>query len=317
MVQFGFLSSKFSKTYLFAIVQAFFVTILWSSSWVIIKFGLEEIPPLIFAGLRYLLGAMILLTLILSNKENRRSLVSQTGNWWLLIILYGCIFIAVTQGGQFIALNLLPAITVSFALNLTPIVVVFLSIGLLKEVPSVTQILFFLIALIGVIFYFYPIELSIELLGFLVLSVLILANAFSSILGRSINRTEIASPVVVAGVSMLIGAIIMLVAGLAFEGIHIILSLSPISILYIIWLGIINTALAFAIWNKVMQKLRAMDLTIINSTMLPQIVVLSIIFLGELPILKEWLGLFLIVISTLLIQLSQARRESKDLTPSS
>jgi len=107
------------------------------------------------------------------------------------------------------------------------------------------------------------------------------------------------------------------VAGLAIEGIHIILSLSTVSILYIIWLGLVNTALAFTIWNKAMQRLRAMDLTIINSTMLPQIVVLSIIFLGELPILKEWIGLFLIVLSTLLIQLSQARRESKDLAPSS
>ena len=316
-MRFGFLSRKFSKSYLLAIAQAFFVTILWSSSWVIIKFGLEEIPPLLFAGLRYLLGAVILLTLIISNNENRRLLASQTNNWWLSIGLYGCIFIAITQGGQFIALNLLPAITVSFALNLTPIVVVFLSIGLLKEVPSVTQILFFLIAFIGVIFYFYPIELSIELLGFLVLSVLILANGFSSILGRAINRTETASPIIVAGVSMLIGAIIMLVAGLAIEGIHIILSLSTVSILYIIWLGLVNTALAFTIWNKAMQRLRAMDLTIINSTMLPQIVVLSIIFLGELPILKEWIGLFLIVLSTLLIQLSQARRESKDLAPSS
>lgn len=317
LARFGDIIKQFSKAHLFAISQAIFVTILWSTSWVIIKFGLEEIPPLIFAGLRYLLGAVILLTLILFNKENRSSLVSQTNNWWLSIGLYGCIFIAVTQGGQFIALNLLPAITVSFALNLTPIIVVFLSIGLLKEVPSSSQILLFIIALIGVIFYFYPVNLSIELLGFLVLSVLILANALSSILGRSINRTETTPPIIVAGVSMGIGSIIMLALGIAIDGFQIILSLSILSILYIIWLGVVNTALAFTLWNKAMQKLRAMDLTIINSTMLPQIVLLSIIFLGELPVLKEWIGLFLIVISTLLIQLSQARRESKVLNPSS
>lgn len=61
-----------------------------------------------------------------------------------------------------------------------------------------------------------------------------------------------------------------------------------------------------------MQKLRAMDMTIINGTMLPQIVILSIFFLGETPILKEWLGLILIVISTLLIQLSQAKKNSNE-----
>ncbi|UCG00861.1 MAG: EamA family transporter [Candidatus Heimdallarchaeota archaeon] len=304
------LSRHFSKDHLIAIAQAFFVTILWSSSWVIIKFGLEEMPPLIFAGLRYLLGAVVLFVLIFSNKENRKSLTTQTKHWWVLIGLYGCIFITVTQGGQFIALNLLPAITVSFALNLTPIVVIFLSIGILKEVPSSMQIFLFLITVIGVVFYFFPINLTIELLGILVLCLLISANAFSSILGRAINRTETASPLIVAGVSMAIGSIIMLICGIAIDGIQIIFSLSTLSILYIIWLAVVNTALAFTIWNKAMQRLRAMDMTIINSTMLPQIVILSIIFLGEMPILKEWIGLFLIVISTLLIQLSQARKNS-------
>ncbi|MFW9906182.1 MAG: DMT family transporter, partial [Candidatus Thorarchaeota archaeon] len=317
IIQTRILSSQFSKDYLIAIVQAFFVTILWSSSWVIIKFGLEEIPPLIFAGLRYSLGALILLALIFSDKDHRKLLITQRYHWWLNIGLYGCIFIAITQGGQFIALNLLPAITVSFALNLTPIVVIILSIGILREVPSFLQIFFFLIALLGVLFYFYPINLYIEFLGFLVLVVLILANALSSILGRSINRTETTPPIIVAGVSMAIGSIIMLVFGFAIDGIHIIFTLSTLSIIYIIWLGVVNTALAFTIWNKSMQKLRAMDLTIINSTMLPQIVILSIIFLGELPILKEWIGLFLIVISTLLIQFNQARREPKNLYPSS
>ncbi len=310
----GILSGQFSKNQLIAIAQAFFVTILWSSSWVIIKFGLEEIPPLIFAGLRYLLGAVILLAFILSNKETRKSLTTQTGHWWFFLGLYGCIFIAITQGGQFIALDLLPAITVSFALNITPIVVIFLSIGLLKEVPSSLEIFFFLIALIGVIFYFYPINLSIELLGLVILLILILANAFSSILGRSINRTETAPPLIVAGVSMTIGSIIILISGIAIDGIHIIFSLSALSIFYIVWLGVVNTALAFTIWNKTMRKLRAMDMTIINGTMLPQIVILSIIFLGEMPLLKEWIGLFLIVISTLLIQLSQVRKDSKNVS---
>lgn len=317
MTTIGILSKEFSKDHLIAIAQAFFVTILWSSSWVLIKFGLEEIPPLIFAGLRYLLGAGIILPFILSNKEHRKSLITQTRNWWFFIGLYGCIFIAITQGGQFIALNLLPAITVSFALNLTPIVVIFLSIGLLKEVPSSLQVFFFFITFCGVIFYFYPIDLSIELLGLLVLFLLILANAFSSILGRSINRTETVPPIIVAGVSMAIGSTIMLVCGIAIDGIQILYSLSTLSILIIVLLGVVNTALAFTIWNKAMCKLRAMDMTIINSTMLPQIVLLSIIFLGEMPILKEWIGLVLIVISTLLIQLSQARNNSKDLNPSS
>ncbi len=305
------ISQHFSKDYLLAVIQALFVTILWSSSWVIIKLGLEEIPPLIFAGLRYLLGAVILLVLILSNNDHRNLIAIQSKHWWVFIGLYGILFIAITQGGQFIALKLLPAITVSFILNLTPFIVIFLSIGLLKEVPSGLQMLFFLVAFLGILFYFYPIDLTLEFLGLLVGLVLIFSNALSSILGRSINRTKTVPPIVVTGISMVIGSIIILTCGIAIDGIQIIFSLSTLSLIYIIWLGAINTAFAFTLWHNAMQKLRAMDMTIINSTMLPQIVILSIIFLGEFPNFKEWIGLVLLVISTLLIQLSQAKTNSK------
>ena len=43
-----------------ALAQAVFVTFLWSTSWVLIKFGLEAMPPLLFAGLRYGLASLIL-----------------------------------------------------------------------------------------------------------------------------------------------------------------------------------------------------------------------------------------------------------------
>ncbi len=303
-------SEQFSRDYLFAVIQAFFVTILWSSSWVIIKFGLEEIPPLIFAGLRYLLGAVILLVFICSSREHRNSLKNQSKNSWLTIGFYGILFITITQGGQFIALMLLPAITVSFALNLTIFVVIFLSIGILREVPSLLQIFLFMIAFLGIILFFYPIDLSVEFFGLLVLICLVIANSLSSILGRSINRTKDVSPIIITGVSMGIGSVILISFGIVVDGLLIIFSLSLLSVTYIILLGVINTAIAFTIWNKAMQRLRAMDITLINSTMLPQIVVLSIVFLGEMPILKEWIGLALIVISTLLIQLSQAKQNS-------
>jgi len=38
-----------------AILQALIVTFLWSTSWVLIKIGLEDIPAVTFAGLRYFL----------------------------------------------------------------------------------------------------------------------------------------------------------------------------------------------------------------------------------------------------------------------
>ena len=47
--------------HLTAVLQALLVTFLWSTSWVLIKVGLDEIPALTFAGLRYTLAFLFLL----------------------------------------------------------------------------------------------------------------------------------------------------------------------------------------------------------------------------------------------------------------
>jgi len=300
---------SFSIEYLIAVTQALFVTVLWSSSWVIIKFGLEDIPPIIFSGLRYITASIILVIVIFSKQEYRKNVINLNRKNWTQLILYGLIFIAFTQGSMYIALDLLPAITVSLVLNFTIFIVVILSAFLLKEVPSILQIAFIAIGLIGILIYFYPIDIpQNELLGLVVICFGVFANAIASIMGRSINRAKQIHPIIITGLSMVFGSVLLLMLGFMLEGIP---NLSFTSIFYILWLSIINTALAFTLWNKSMQKLRAIDSTLINSAMLPQTVLLALIFLGEMPDLLEWLGLGLLTGSMIIVQISQAKNEKK------
>ena len=88
--------------------------------------------------------------------------------------------------------------------------------------------------------------------------------------------------------------------------------ISLLSLFYVLWLSVVNTAFAFTIWNKAMQTLRAVDSTIINSTMLPQITILAIIFLGEMPGLLDWFGLILLAVSVAVVQVLQARRIAEE-----
>ncbi|MEZ4516648.1 MAG: EamA family transporter [Chloroflexota bacterium] len=44
-----------------AVLQALLVTFLWSTSWVFIKLGISDIPPITFAGLRYFLAFLVLI----------------------------------------------------------------------------------------------------------------------------------------------------------------------------------------------------------------------------------------------------------------
>ncbi len=296
------------RSHLIAVAQACFVTVLWSSSWVIIKFGLEEIPPLIFAGLRYSIASFILLMLIGARVERRAALKGRTRKWWAILAVYGLIYITATQGTQFLALNYLPAITLSLLLNLTPIFVLAMSIPWLKETPSRIEIFFILVGVIGVLIYFYPLDfVGVSILGLLIGMFSLVSNSLSSIIGRAINRARDTPALIVTGISMSIGSLILLVLGFTTE---VVAPLSLTSWILILWLAVFNTALAFTLWNRAMRDLRAIDTTLINSTMMPQIILLSILFLGEFPDAISWVGLILLAIGITAVQVFQARKRN-------
>jgi len=299
-----------NKSHWISVIQALFVTVLWSSSWVIIKFGLEEIPPLIFAGFRYTIAFFILFGVVLTNPKQRIALRSLSFSWWGRLIGYGILFYTFTQGTQFLGLELLPAITVSLLLNFTTMFVVFFSILFLKEIPTIKQLFFVGVALVGVYLYFYPTGLTENsFLGILIVLFGVITNALSSILGRAINKTQELSPLLVTTVSMGIGSLFLLGSGFLVDGIP---SLTYTGLFYILWLSILNTALAFTLWNKAMQHLSAVEQTIINSTMLPQITLLALIFLGELPTLLDWVGIALVFVSALFVQLFRFRAPASE-----
>ncbi len=99
---------------------------------------------------------------------------------------------------------------------------------------------------------------------------------------------------------MMIGAVLLLVTGILQTPL---VFLSPLGILTILWLSVVNTALAFTLWNKAMQRLSALESTIINSTMLAQIAILAFVFLGEIPTVLGWIGVIVVMFAAMLIPL--------------
>jgi drug/metabolite transporter (DMT)-like permease len=130
----------------------------------------------------------------------------------------------------------------------------------------------------------------------------VIANSISAILGRDINRSKNISPLVVTFVSMGIGAIILLSIGLILDGFPVI---SLKTWLFILWLAIINTAFAFTLWNLTLRSLTAMESSIINGTMLIQIAILAWVFLGESISLQEGIGMLIAVIGAVFVQIKR------------
>jgi drug/metabolite transporter (DMT)-like permease len=283
-----------------AILLALLVTFLWSTSFVIIKIGLAEIPPITFAGLRYSIAFLCLLPFAFT-KNNSSTIKRLNKNDWFKLILLGFLFYAFTQGTQFIGLSLLPAVTVSLWLNFTPLIVAVMAIFFINEFPTILQWLGVILFIVGIFTYFFPVNLSQnQFTGLIVMTIGVLANSGSAVLGRNINREAKINPLVVTIISMGIGSVILLISGIILQGLP---GISTQNIFYLLWLAIINTALAFTIWNFTLRTLSAIESSIINGTMLIQIAILAWIFLGEEITFREGIGMLIAAFGAVLVQL--------------
>jgi drug/metabolite transporter (DMT)-like permease len=72
-------------------------------------------------------------------------------------------------------------------------------------------------------------------------------------------------------------------------------------------LALVNTAVAFTLWNHTLRTLPAMESTVINNTMTVQIAILAVLFLGETLNGREVVGLAAVVLGTLLVQLRRKK----------
>ncbi|MDK2981284.1 MAG: hypothetical protein PWQ55_1631 [Chloroflexota bacterium] len=283
-----------------AMFLALLVTFLWATSWVLIKFGLTHISPLIFAGIRYFLAFLSLLPFILTPKR-RRAIATLRRRDWLYLLLLGFLYYAVTQGAQFAGLAVLPTMSVSLILSFTSLFVAAIGIRTLGEKPTRIQWLGLLLNILGACLYFYPVQFPREQwLGVGIVFVGMLANSVSMVLGRKINRDIQLDPISVTTISMGFGATLLLVSGLLFEEPpH--LSLGNWAL--VVWMAVVNTALAFTWWNKALQKLEAMEASIINNTIMVQIAILAWVVLGERMDGMEILGILLAAAGAVLVQL--------------
>jgi len=292
---------NYKSFHIISIIQALFVTFLWSTSFIIIKWGLVEIPPITFAGLRYFLAFLCFLPFLFFKRKYWEEVKNLNSSQWINLILLGFVFYTFTQGAQFLGLSLLPSVTVSLILNFTPIIVAIMGIFLLNERPTLLQWIGAFLFLIGILTYFLPVSLlENEMLGLLIMFVGVLANSSSAIIGRNVNRNKDISPFVVTFISMGIGAIILLVVGLSLNEFPII---STTNWLFLIWLAAINTAFAFTLWNLTLRTLTAMESCIINGTMLIQIAILAWVFLDEKITLQEGMGMFIAALGAILVQI--------------
>ena len=288
------------KSHRIAVFQALFVVFLWATSWVFVKIGLQDIPPITFAGLRYFTAFLILAVFLLFS-EAKHEVKQLSKRMWQRLIVLGILMYAATQGAVFVTLDYLPAVTTNLLMSFSTIGVATLSIFWLSEKPNWLQWGGILLAISGAMIYFLPVSIrQTQMVGVIVGLAGMTTNVISSVLGREINRAEAHHPLLVTVISMGAGSILLLVAGFAIEQ-------PPVMTLQgwgiILWLALANTAFAFTLWNHTLRTLTATQSSVIGGTMMIWVPILAYLFIGENITSKEIIGLVVTGIGTLIVQL--------------
>ena len=289
-----------NKKRIIAFTLAIIVTILWSFSFIIISVGLEEIPPVTFAALRYLLAFLFQVPIFLFTK-NRISLKTLTKADWRTFILYGIIFYTINQIVPFIALTYISPIIFSMVMNFTVLAVALLGVLFLKEKLAWMQIIGIIVFIAGVFFYFFPLgQVELNWIGVGIAFIGVMSNAVATIMGRAVNRQGKYSPFIVTFISMGIGSVLMFIIALIVEGFP---QLPLWAWGLIALLALVNTALAFNMWNFSQRTLTATEITMINNLMLVEIAILSWLFLDATLTIKQIVSIIVVLVGIAVVQL--------------
>jgi drug/metabolite transporter (DMT)-like permease len=280
---------------------AILVTILWSSSFVLIKWGLSEIPPLFFATLRYSLAFVVLLVVEAMTHSQGESTFVHGKRETTLLVIAGVGGYTIAQGFQFLGLYYLPAVTTSFLLNFNPFFVLILAVGLLDERVSILQLGGLGLALIGA-FAFFSERVSWEGQWFGVLIVIISGLGWAvyiaviRLLQKSGRIGSLRLTTETMGVGVVGMAVLTVLSGRYS-------TLSTNGVLIIVWLATVNTALAFFMWNWTLKAIPAYELTVLQDLMLVEIAFFALAFLGETitPIMAG--GIVLVLVGVMIAQL--------------
>ena len=284
---------------LLALFEAIFVVSLWSASPALVKIAMADLSPLQLAGARYFGAFLCLVPFLLWN--SRQVLRSLSLSAWLRLALMGILAYPIGNGLFFWSLRTLPSTTSSFLLSAIPIFTLVVGIVWLKERPNWLQGAGFLLALIGgVIFFGMRIETGDwQAVGAALLGGISLAT-FGLIARDFVRKGEVNSTVLTA-VPMFIGGGLLVVIAPVTE-----MPSMPV-IGTVAWLAIINSALAYVIWNHALKRLQAFEISIVGNLMPMGTAILAPLLVNEVVSGRAWIGMAVALAGVMLVGIAGER----------
>jgi O-acetylserine/cysteine efflux transporter len=168
------------------ILIALAVVTIWGVNFVVIKIGLQDLPPILFTALRFLFAALPLVFF-----------VPRPATSWKLVLAYGLFQFAVQFTLLFIGIKLgLPAGLASLVIQLQAFFTIGLAVLMLGERPRLTQLAGALIAFGGMGVVALHLQGQATLVGFVLVVLAGLCWALANIVTRKMGQVNALSLVV-------------------------------------------------------------------------------------------------------------------------
>lgn len=267
------------------------------------KISFQKISPGIFVYLSISVALIFMVVYTFVIKKERIPKHLMTRKVWIYIIQIGFFnFVTGTLGVY--ALNFMPATTNTYLTNFIGFITMGMSILILKESPSVFQILGAVIAFSGLRVFFPSPPEGGELLGMLLILISISGVAYTNNIARklAIETENKISNNIISTLAIMIGAPISIVIYLIIEGLPQVMPDLPTwgAILFV---GIVNRAIGLTVWNLILRTLRSYEASILGASTVIWTSILAVFILGETIQFYQIIGIGMMLIGLVLVQI--------------
>ena len=242
------------------------LSVFWGASFMAIRVGLEDIPPVLFAAVRYDIAAVIMFAYAIAVTDYWRP---QTHADWTSVVVSGVLIIALYNAFLFIGQQEVTSGVAAILIALNPILATGFSRALLPdERLTVVGIAGLVLGLVGVGFVANPAATGLvgaELVypGFVLLAAVCVA--FGSVLLQRID-SDLPSEGLVAW-STGLGALLLhvLSAGLPTESVSAV-SVTTEAVAAVVYLAVFASAVGYFIYFDLLSELGAIEINLVSYT---------------------------------------------------
>ena len=280
--------------------EAFLViaSFIWGTSFISVKIGVEHVDPFLFSILRFSLGSIVLLAVLLLLKRFDTRLFKDKLLWGISLIN------AVALEFQHYGMTMTSATNAVLLVDIDVVFIALLAVVILAEKITNRIVTGLLLGMIGVVIITTNGDLSSVVSGSFLGNAMVFFGgvlwAFYVVYQKKVLVKE-SDVLMVTGVVILETTLFLLPMTLLFAGSYVVDSVGWLSVLFT---GVFCTGLAFLLYNT---GLKAISATIASVILLLEIVfamLFAFIVLGETPTIVTAIGGALIVIAIIVISLN-------------